>query len=240
MRIAFIGKAGSGKTSAALYLVAKHGFSKYSFADALKKEVMDKYKLQWNDVFVTKSEPIRAKLQELGMERRLINPTYWIDEVNNAINRHSKLIKDYIRAFSIEGDVKIEDELVQFVVIDDMRFTNEAQWAKANGFVIISLIRDSEYVASGMEGKNSEHVSEMEWMSIKPDIEIESNSLSDLFKKLDGVVFNLMLSNQIEDFKEQQKTDVDLIESYEKSTGKKAIWRGKETKGFLEWKILYE
>ena len=27
-----------------------------------------------------------------------------------------------------------------------------------------------------------------------------------------------------------------LMEQYEEETGKKAIWRGKETKGYIEWK----
>lgn len=36
--------------------------------------------------------------------------------------------------------------------------------------------------------------------------------------------------------KNLKKTKKELIEQFEKETGKRAIWRGKETKGFQKWK----
>ncbi len=38
------------------------------------------------------------------------------------------------------------------------------------------------------------------------------------------------------DQKDQTLSDEDLRELYEKDTGKNAEWRGKLTKGYLEWK----
>ena len=68
-KIAFVGKAGSGKTTLAEYLVKKHGFRKFSFADAVK-EIAYKY------FGMVKKD--RDLLQAIGEKLREIDKDVWI------------------------------------------------------------------------------------------------------------------------------------------------------------------
>lgn len=69
-RIAFVGKAGSGKTSAANYLVQNYGYRRVSVATPLKIIAED----LWGPGGVT-----RTKLQRLGVAVRDIEENTWID-----------------------------------------------------------------------------------------------------------------------------------------------------------------
>jgi len=237
MKIAFIGKAGSGKTSAALYLTMKHGFYKLAFADELKYEVMRTYEIPREVVFINKPPRIRKALQDLGMKRRLENPAYWINKVNKRIDGLRNNTAEFVAGYNIFSKKKALRMIDLNVVIDDMRFINEEQWAKTRGFKIVKLIRKGEFEAAGMDEESKKHVSEHEWKTISPDYTIESGSFDELFPKLDEMV---------EMFQKGMKCIIDEIPSvwidkkslqivFEKRTGKHAIWLGKETNAFKEW-----
>lgn len=69
--VAFIGRAGSGKTTAADYLVAKYGYRRISFAALLKDVAVQ----LWGDT----ARMDRDKLQKLGVAVRSIDPNTWVD-----------------------------------------------------------------------------------------------------------------------------------------------------------------
>ena len=108
MRIAFTGRAGSGKTTLADYLVENYGFVKYSFAAAVKETARELFGMTEKD---------RTLLQGIGDKMRQIDECVWIRYVMNHV--------------IAEG---FDD-----VVIDDLRYANEAYFLKANGFVIVRL-----------------------------------------------------------------------------------------------------
>jgi hypothetical protein len=129
MIIAFTGRAGSGKSTAAQELIDRHGYIKQPFAGPLKDmcKAMGISNAEMTDVKV-KNMPIpsfghkspRHIMQTLGTEwgRNMIDPDIWI----NVWRR--KLPFDY-----------------KHIVVDDCRFDNEVQIVKTLGGVVIKVCR---------------------------------------------------------------------------------------------------
>jgi hypothetical protein len=115
---AFIGKAGSGKTTAADYLVAQYHYRRVSFAAPLKDVAAG--------IWGTAARTDRNKLQSLGVAVRDIDPDAW---VNCALAD----IDDPVPAGSVH------DYDFQPVVIDDCRFPNEYWALKERGFVVVRV-----------------------------------------------------------------------------------------------------
>jgi dephospho-CoA kinase len=110
MRFVLIGKAGSGKDTAADYLIGAYGFIKKAFADALKAEAAkhnpDRYK-----------EDRRAYLQEYGEKmRNLHGEDYWVHRLFNTF---------------------AYDE--PFIVITDCRYPNEYSRCVDEGFIPVKI-----------------------------------------------------------------------------------------------------
>lgn len=117
--IGFVGKAQSGKSTAATQLVNKHGFVRLRFADTLKsmlyamglteREVDGD--LKQKECELLGGNTPRYAMQTLGTEwgRRLIGPNIWVDCLARKLEQH------------IRGGV------TKFVV-DDVRFLNEAKY----------------------------------------------------------------------------------------------------------------
>lgn len=103
--IAFSGKRGSGKSTCANYLAQRYGATRISFADQLRRELVA---LGYPRGLVHQkptAEPMRRLLVAHGCARRWIEPDYWVDHTLKEITR-------------CESDL---------VVIDDLRFRNEAE-----------------------------------------------------------------------------------------------------------------
>lgn len=159
MIIGFSGLARSGKTTCSSYILEKYSgmFEKVNFKDGLIKELKQNFpdllaeidNIQ-NDLdgidslFDRKPTLMRALMQNYGTEvRRGDNERYWIDKWNKAVSNIGKN-----------------------VVVDDVRFLNEADAVKLAGGIIIRIKRTDIQEAGN-------HVSETELDSIIPDHEIE-------------------------------------------------------------------
>ena len=159
--LAFCGYIGSGKSTAAEYLVKSYGYKRVAFADALKVRVYD-YLLgvsnYWSEedskirVFLYKhsiteedlpSPPeleedeekiewvnankkwLRKSLQLLGTEfYRSKDPDHWITKLSEKLNK-----QPYMEEYPP-------------LVLDDLRFRNEAEWLQSRGFKIIWVVRE--------------------------------------------------------------------------------------------------
>ena len=115
-RIALSGKAGSGKTTLAKRLVEDFGFARLSFAGALKEELTSLLGLGLPE-FEADKRKWRPLLQVWGSARRDVSEGYWVRKllVRLPVNRGSP------------------------VVIDDLRYENEAQALKREGFYLVRL-----------------------------------------------------------------------------------------------------
>lgn len=112
MNIGFIGPMGSGKTTAANYLVNSYGFSKRSFADPMR---------QYCEAIlgITKQNPqYRKAMQELGAWGRRYDKDCWVKYLVNNMD---------------DG-----------IVIDDIRYINEAKTLLDHGFKLIYLYASQE------------------------------------------------------------------------------------------------
>lgn len=155
-RIAFLGPMCSGKTWAASYLVDNYGYTKISFADKLKTIAYDLYGVQ------NKDARSRALLQELGQDIRKHDVDVWI---KIALYKADYLAK--------QG---------KSLVIDDLRYTNEAKVLKRNGFVLLRMSCDEadrqERIKSLYPDYTNgvhNHPSEQEWKEMIPYTSILSD-----------------------------------------------------------------
>ena len=134
MRVVGIsGKMGTGKTTLAKFMLSEFPeFTRVAFADILKKEVSEQYGIPLIWCYDQKSKEnligtvkLREILQFHGSVRRGIDPDYWIKAFD----------KEYSRV-AIKG-----------IIIDDVRFPNEAEYVKASGGYLIRLDPYEEYTA---------------------------------------------------------------------------------------------
>jgi len=121
VRVAFSGPAQIGKTTCAQYLQGKYGGTCLSFAKRLK---MMAHTVGWDG---KKDFRGRKLLQDLGLVVREYDPEYWID---------SLLVEMYRRGLPSEEDNYF---------VDDLRFKNEAETLKREGFVLVRLQSDLPY-----------------------------------------------------------------------------------------------
>lgn len=172
--VGFTGRMGSGKSSAAMMLEG-HGFNSVSFAGPIKS--MARALLQNGfgygdgdvDFHFDDKEfllpgvgcTMRHLLQTLGTEwgRNLIKQSLWLDSARLRLNR-----LDYAD-----------------VVVDDVRFGNEAAMIREAGGLIIHLRRPG--------GSSVQHVSEFPVSVHEGDVVIVNDgSLCDLFAKVNRAV----------------------------------------------------
>jgi len=178
MIIGFTGKAGAGKSTASNYLVEKYGFVKVNFKDALVREMKENlpdvlqeltliHDGELGDLdflFNTKPPIMRALMQNYGTEiRRKDNSEYWI-------NKWSDSVIELLR----QG---------KSIVVDDVRFLNEAAAVKSPSGKLIRILRDD--VVS-----KSTHQSEVEQDLIEVDYTIygKKGEHETLYRSLDKII----------------------------------------------------
>lgn len=132
------GRAGSGKDTAADYLVRHYGFIRASFAQPLKsmlERMLDDANVDYAYLYEPhlKNEPIpglcgvsaRRMMQTLGTEwGRALHPAWWV--------------------FLLERQLGLPDSPVHDrIVITDCRFPNEADWLHQHRGKLVRLHRDA-------------------------------------------------------------------------------------------------
>lgn len=161
--VAFTGPAGSGKSTAADYLVGK-GYTRVKFAAPLKamchaigltvRHIEGDLKQEPCDLLQGKTP--RHAMQTLGTEwgRDCLGPNFWIDLWAAEACRHPR------------------------VVCDDCRFENEAASIRDLGGIVVRL--------EGRGGIQGGHVSEA---GVKPDVVIANRyGFADLYERIDDVL----------------------------------------------------
>lgn len=168
---ALSGKRGAGKTAAALYLKEQYDFKIVSFAEQLKKTG----EMMFPGVSTAaKEKPFKGHewtprefYINLGQFGRYYDPDIWV------------------KSIGLEG-------LTGKIVIDDLRFPNEAKCLKKYG---AKLIRVNRYEHLNIYGKNLDNESETALDSYKGfDFVVEdcvNVKLPDLYKQMDIVVKDL-------------------------------------------------
>lgn len=143
--IAFMGKAGSGKTTAAQYLVDHFGYDRLSFAAPLKDIAVR----LWGQSAMTD----RAKLQGLGVAVREIQEDTWVNLALCKLDNWQ------------EQDIWSHQHTR--AVVDDMRFPNEYHALRKAGFKFVRVLSDRNQRVARLQANGKlqdeaqlEHVSE--------------------------------------------------------------------------------
>lgn len=144
------GKIGSGKTTLGDELIAAAGDAVCcNFADVLKREVAEIYGIDVKRCYAqeeknrpisdTETLTIGEALQNVGALRRATMPNYWLERLGEHV-------------------VSLQCKLV---VIGDARHTNEAEWVRARGGLLVRLNGDPGGVRAASK-RDHTHRSETE------------------------------------------------------------------------------
>lgn len=182
VRIAFTGPMKSGKTTGAFHIAHELGLDSgwqiLAFAEGVKLAAFDvcppptdragwclsaemklQYVNEWKDYY-------RNDLQRIGESARQANPNHWID----LLHYRARLA---------------EDQGVSALVIDDLRYRNEFDYCKKQGYTVIKLVPNKIDVHDGL------HPSEREWFDLPADFVICKRMdapLTDYYQQLNSIL----------------------------------------------------
>lgn len=172
--IGLVGKKEAGKTTFAEFIREELREKKpeivnlrFSFGDALKQMLIEAEICHHSDLFEKKTIYSRIMMQKIGTEIvRKVDPDYWCKQVWERLKSAMLMEPDCV------------------VVIDDVRFMNEANMIESLGGMLVKIIRNGETPDS--------HRSETEQGQICPGVMIYNTSdLANLKKAVPGIIASL-------------------------------------------------
>jgi len=211
MIVGFCGFIGSGKDTAADYLINYHGFRRDSFANSLKDAVSHVF--GWDRIL------LEGRTNE-GREWREQVDTWWADRLNIPHLTPRWVLQQWGTEVCRQGfhdDVwiaSLENRLLKTkddIVISDVRFPNEIKAIKRAGGKVVRIVRgtDPEWYADAALANAGEqvvgsaiararmrarqiHASEWAWIENGIDFSIDNNGTIDsLFEQIKNRVLNL-------------------------------------------------
>lgn len=180
--IGFSGKAGAGKTTLAHIMMERYVCIPLSFADPLRKlfaTTLSELGLG-EDPIISAIEAKDTTCSFLGASCRQFNR-----DVGDLLRSYRPTVFTDMLESKIRRSIPL-DELA--VVVDDVRYNNEAEAIKRMGGVIININRDEKDLRKVSEHSSengvSEHLIEMhiENNGSMTDLEIIADSIADLYE----------------------------------------------------------
>lgn len=182
MILGLTGRAGCGKDTAGQYLVERHGYRRFAFADVLKTAALHINPIIFDGErlaplvavhgmdFVKRHHPeARRFLQELGLAMRGVDPEVWmrpLAELANSTDEH--------------------------IVVTDVRFVNEAEMVRSLGGRVLRIDRRD----AGLSGEAAAHASETPLSLSVIDYAVDNNgSLHTLYEQLEDIIFAMEWEN---------------------------------------------
>jgi hypothetical protein len=210
MIIGFVGFIGSGKDTAADYLVNFHGFRRDSFANTLKDAV--------SAVFGWDRTLLEGRTKEAREWREQVDP-WWAERLDMPKLTPRWILQywgtevcrqgfhDDIWIASLENKMrKTKDN----IVISDVRFPNEIKAIHNAGGIVVRVKRgdDPEWYDLAIQANQGSnlavqtlkmmkiHASETAWVGESIDFEVDNNgSIEDLFDQIKNLVEGRPVSN---------------------------------------------
>ena len=169
--IGFVGKMQAGKTTASNYIMSKQTGPavKTSFANLLKEMILKAGLCTTEELWGEKTDFSRLMLQKIGTEiiRKQVNENFWVNKMVEEISTWTN--------YNPKGIT---------IIIDDVRFLNEAEMVK---WFHGKLIRISRPLNRSSD--KDRHASEVEQDKIVVDYEISNDgTLEELKQKVDKII----------------------------------------------------
>lgn len=199
MIIGIIGKKGVGKDTLCDYLVNRYNLEKYSFADPLKRTLIEMFCLKKEQVY-------EQELKEVidprwGISPREMMQIFGTNIIQNNINNFFPNLKTEPRLFWVEHFINsykermITDPNLK-IIISDVRFLHEAKAVKEIGGKLIRIIRstsdDSNLNSDPDQIRFQQHSSETELDDLEEgwidDIIDNNTNLEELYQKGSNVI----------------------------------------------------
>lgn len=190
--IGLVGSIGSGKDTAADFLVNNYEFRRESFAASLKDVL--------SAVFGWDREMLEGKTPESRAWRDQIDQ-WWSHRLSIANftprwalqNWGTEVVRNHfheeIWIASLENKLR---NYTGNVVISDARFTNEVESIQQQGGIIVKIHRDTQ---TNLSTTIQKHSSEQEWTLIKPNFTINNNgTVKELYSQLRSQVLDHLVS----------------------------------------------
>lgn len=201
--VGIIGKMGSGKTTVARYLIENYNFMKISFADPLKKMLLDVGILSYNELYPTKTPYARKMLQTIGTDiiRNKIDQDYWVKKFKEKVIEICQLYKP---VENNDGNIVSKPAEVRLVV-DDIRFPNEffCVASELNG-KIIKVVRNNNNCYNNFEESFHLHESERYIDMLPYDYLIDNNgSLKNLQDVINLTITKILENKETKNIRDQ-------------------------------------
>ena len=182
--IGLLGIKGSGKSTAADYLVKKHNYTPKCFADCLKYACQELFLLNHDQTFGTQEQKETPDLRWYGCTPRKMMQFVGTDVLRNNLERIMPGIGNnvFIHHFKIWYLEQLNHNPEFKVVIADVRFQNEVDFIHSLGGKVIKIDRPNVLTEDS-------HQSEIELQKIiNYDYLIDNNTgtINDLHQKLEN------------------------------------------------------
>jgi len=183
MIISLTGYKQSGKSVVSKYLQEKYGYKPHNFKDALIKELKENFPDLLKEIQETANENPSSRYPFFETTDQLFEEKPPL--IRKLMQNYATEVrrKEDSRYWAIEWDINKPDLDIVDVVVDDVRFLNEAQTVKNYGGVIIRIIKTGQV-------KDDVHSSETEQLGIIPDytIEAEAGDTQKIYDELDKII----------------------------------------------------
>ncbi|MFJ2783674.1 MULTISPECIES: hypothetical protein [unclassified Streptomyces] len=182
--VALMGRAGSGKDSAAARLVRQHQFVRVAFADPLRDLAVSLDPIVTHEPAGVGSVPVRLSdvLRREGWDRAKRRP-----EVRRTLQRLGQGIRDQDETYWLRAalaTLDVADRWSLPVVVSDVRYANEASALRDRGALLIRIERPG----ASAGGEAARHVSETELDAYPADVTIQNvGTLADLHAQVDAL-----------------------------------------------------
>lgn len=192
--IGITGYAQAGKDTLGKYIVENYGFTRYAFADALKKMALALNPMiakdtdfppgtfeGWVRLVTLVQGPMPENKNGLGWEKAKQLPE----------------VRRFLQVLGTEGargtfgdncwvdalKVKIERDSSELIVITDVRFPNEAEWIHSQGGKIIQVQRINSDFTQYDNGVSVTHPSEQHIATLPTDASIVSVTMEGIYEQ---------------------------------------------------------
>jgi cytidylate kinase len=177
MIVGIAGYAGSGKTTVARHLVDSLGYTRLSFATPIRQALMamgvhESYLTDHKHIEIPRiGHTARYLMQTLGTEwaRATVNRNFWLYLMDNAITTQP---------------------IGNNIVVDDVRFDNEADYLRRKNGIIINLVRGN----TQLDPYSTDHASEEGISSELVNYNIENDgSVAAVVKEMEKIICRTVL-----------------------------------------------